>query len=484
MGISGNVVFEVRNGGSDTNGGGFVTGSGGTDYSQQNSPQLSLTDAVCAATTTVTSATGGFTAAMVGSIIYLDNGGTCDWYEIKTRVDTNTITIDRAGPSASGLTLNVGGALATPGLASWILAYDATSGGIAFLKYSATPYDVSASPGAHNEGGGWFGSNYDAGSMTSLCGYDTTRSLGNTDANRPTMRAVSDSVNLVTSGDRTPRGAIYNIIVDGNSHSNVIGFSSPGYGGMVTFNCKAINCKRGFQGAGAVNGYAESCSDYGFYFNAEGFGGQVGFSGCVAKSCTGGFYLFYTGASDCIAWNCTNYGFSVGGTYYGNGIVSHCTAYGTTSGPGFYLPYGAGTAIVANCLSVSNSTYGLYCDSAGTLPQIVGFVTYGNTSGDIGGSTIYGYPVGNTALMNVVVGAVSLSTSPFTDPSTGDFSLKAADIDTPGTGAYQLKNSGYPSIYPGTTTATYFTPGASQPMVSSAGVVETVVVLNQYRKVR
>src|SRR4051812_1601745 len=115
MALSANTVWEVRSAGADTNGGGFNPGSGGTDYSQQNSAQLSVTDAACTGNTTVTSVTGGFTAAMVGSVMYLSSGP--GWYEITARASTNSITIDRNGPNASGMTAKVGGAFATIGQA-------------------------------------------------------------------------------------------------------------------------------------------------------------------------------------------------------------------------------------------------------------------------------------------------------------------------------------------------------------------------------
>ena len=51
MALSANSVFEVRTAGNDTNGGGFVTGAAGTDYSQQDAKNtagsdISTTDAV------------------------------------------------------------------------------------------------------------------------------------------------------------------------------------------------------------------------------------------------------------------------------------------------------------------------------------------------------------------------------------------------------------------------------------------------------
>lgn len=116
MAIGAATVWRVRISGNNANGGGYdATISGaGTDYTQQDSPQLSLTDIACSATTTVTSATGGFTSAMIGNAIRITGGGaTSGWYFITARTDTNTITVDRTPGTVTAGTGKVGGGLAT-----------------------------------------------------------------------------------------------------------------------------------------------------------------------------------------------------------------------------------------------------------------------------------------------------------------------------------------------------------------------------------
>ena len=93
---------------------------GGLDYSQQDNPQLTLTDIACAnaTSTTLTSATGGFDLTHKGNGLYLSGGTniTAGWYCIKTYVDTNTVTVDRAanadGLDGTGGTARVAGAVA------------------------------------------------------------------------------------------------------------------------------------------------------------------------------------------------------------------------------------------------------------------------------------------------------------------------------------------------------------------------------------
>src|SRR5205814_2364059 len=119
MALSAAIVWECRaSGANDNNGGGFKAGASGTDYSQQNSAQLTLTDlATTGVVTTLTSVTGGFTSAMVGNTINIASGTnfTAGFYEITAFTNSNTVTLDRAPTTAAGAagTGSVGGALAT-----------------------------------------------------------------------------------------------------------------------------------------------------------------------------------------------------------------------------------------------------------------------------------------------------------------------------------------------------------------------------------
>lgn len=117
MAVNATAIYRVRTGGNNGNGGGYdsaISGAG-TDYSQQDTAQLSLTDIACSATTTVTSATGGFTSAMIGNAIWITGGGaTAGPYFITAYTDTNTITVDRTPGTVTAGTGKVGGAWANP----------------------------------------------------------------------------------------------------------------------------------------------------------------------------------------------------------------------------------------------------------------------------------------------------------------------------------------------------------------------------------
>lgn len=105
MPIGAACVWEVRTTGNDTNGGGYA--GGGTDWSQQDAAQYSVTDGVTAGTTTITSATANFGTDVVGNVMYVQGGSgsiTAGWYQIVSRTNSTTIVVDRS----TGLTAGTG----------------------------------------------------------------------------------------------------------------------------------------------------------------------------------------------------------------------------------------------------------------------------------------------------------------------------------------------------------------------------------------
>jgi hypothetical protein len=143
MAFDADTVFEIRSDGNDDNGGGFYDRNPGTsvDYSQQTAAQLTLTDlAMVAFSTTLTSATGGFTAAMVGNLIHIKSGTnfTYSFFEIVGYTDTNTVTLDRTanstGSPATGGTGSIGGALGSVGQLGEVWSTLATAGMRGYIK--------------------------------------------------------------------------------------------------------------------------------------------------------------------------------------------------------------------------------------------------------------------------------------------------------------------------------------------------------------
>ena len=217
MALSANSVFEVQQAGSDTNGGGFVTGAAGTDFSliTTNRPNGgtdgSSALAVAVGTTTITCADAQFTTAIVGNIVYFAGGTgsiTGCWRQVTARASSTSITIDSLIAASTGMTMNIGGALASPALASSIAA---VSGQIIYVKYNASVYAITSASTNVVNGCPLLNPG------VSMIGYDTTRTGTNDDSNRPTLQAQVSTATIVQTSTGTGTQAAANLIVDGNS---------------------------------------------------------------------------------------------------------------------------------------------------------------------------------------------------------------------------------------------------------------------------
>lgn len=115
MALAADTVWECRTTGTagNLNGGGFSDsnkGTTGVDYSQQDAAQKTWTaggsnnDLACVTgTSTLTSASGGFTNAMLGNLINITAGTnfTTGRYMVTGFTDANTVTLDRSPVGAS-----------------------------------------------------------------------------------------------------------------------------------------------------------------------------------------------------------------------------------------------------------------------------------------------------------------------------------------------------------------------------------------------
>lgn len=437
MALSANTVLEVRNGGSDTNGGGFVTGASGTDWSLQNSAQYSVTDGVTAGTTTITSATAAFGTDVVGNLIMVSGGTgsvTAVWKQITARASATSITVDSsAGLTAgTGVTLKIGGALASPGMASAI----ATVAGMkVFVKYNASPYvatsastSIAAGCAAPSTGTIW-------------CGYDSTRSLFNTDANMPIYQ-IGTSVSSATLFNASGNTAIVvNFTIDGNSQTTSKGvnlssaasfvwrifaknFTGGAFVSGATYFCSATTCSAVSPFGNANGAFCEA-----FANTVTGFSGSAGasFSDCISYANTGA-------SSD---------GFSLSAS---TAKLVGCVAY-NNGRDGFRVATASTPQTLVNCVAESNAAFGYNCQAANSFMTLVTCSSFSNTSGRSNSS----------GLAVIDVGAITTSASAFTTPGSGIFTLNS----TSGAGAV-LRGLGFPALYPAGLTASSQDVGAVQ----------------------
>lgn len=395
MTLSTATVWEVRTTGSQNNGGGYT--SGGTDYSQQDAAQLNPTDLACLDTsTTLTSATGGFTSAMVGNIIHITAGTqfTVGWYEITGYTDTNTVTIDRtaavAGQNATAGTGYVGGAFKIGGSLDDEFFTEKVEGNITYIKagtYTATEHiDVQADP---------------AGTATTpiiIEGYNAVRGDFPTGDNRPL---------LIMGNYRFKTSSFYHI-----KHLRFTTTESTGvypYYSNVVLNCKCQNTS-------GTAGYSA------FYGAVRG----IIFISCEAISDNGiGFLLYSDMAINCYAHNCGTYGYRLSYTYNQviNSIADTCGTAGIDINSRQYSNVIGNT--IYNCGTGISGTTG---DSNSFINNIIDSCTVGAEWTTETPGNFWDYNCWNNTDDTELVTAGDhdlLATDPLLNaPATGDFTLQ------------------------------------------------------------
>lgn len=258
MALLNTTAFDVRTTGADTNGGGYNTAAGTTDYSQQDSPQIALTDAVAVGTTTITSVSGLFTAAMVGNCAYM-TGGTgplaSQIYQITAFTNTTTVTVDRNIAAGTGITMNIGGAMATIQTAinaAWITAASRVADCWIYVKKGAYANTVALTISGSLSA--------TAKNRFRLIGYNTAHgdNPSITSGNQPTYAVGSGAGVNGFDAPTSPGLEICYMTFDGTlttGTKGVIGINNSGNGFRVV-ECKIMN----FSSSGFLNVSTSNCA--------------------------------------------------------------------------------------------------------------------------------------------------------------------------------------------------------------------------------
>ena len=458
MALSATCVFEVRTGGSDTNGGGFDPGvsAPGTDFSQQNSAQTTFSDLVIGnpTTTQLTSAAHPFGVTSPGNFINITGGTgfTTGRYEILS-VSGTTATMDRSVGTAGSTagTGNLGGAFASPGAASNVMS---TGGQTMFVKQGT--YSINSSSEGVS-GGGIFTGNVLGASETLpilIIGYNTTRTVLNTDVG-PTINQAVNSINGI---DIQPFTVFRNFLfTNTNSFAGGTGISSSSRNSIVIENVQISNWNLGILISGSnwhlYGCYVTGCTDVGYRL-------FTGNTSCTFVECTsdgnglntglGGFRLGSTCTLiQCISANNNGPGFNMATDNAQDCILYQCTAYNNQGSSGSGYEDNGGRTIYINCLGWGNNLNdGEFRDNADVTPnylmRLIGCAAFNFTSASI------------TSTSNLT-GFVFLTANPFNNPAGKDFSLNGVVG-----GGSACKNAGYPQRYYGIPTVSFFDIGAAQ----------------------
>jgi len=476
MSITATAIWECRTTGDDTNGGGFdpKVSVPGTDFSQQNTPQITFSDLVIGnpSNTTVTSAGNPFGATSPGNFIHVTGGTgfTVGWYEILS-VSGTTATLDRVVGTAgsTGGTGKLGGSMASPGKVAGLM----TGGNVCYIKNTGTYTITSTSAGVPNsvivppQG-------VSNTAPTMFVGYNTTRTVTNTD--------VGPTINMGAGGGSSPSAVIQlgnppqvfrNVTLTNTSaFSNWVGVqitNATGTGGFVVERVQVNNLVGGFQILpGQISDirlfscYAFGCTSYGYNPQQAG----ITFVQCTSDTCgtiganASGFLLQANNilCVQCLAINNNGSGFDQNIFNVSGGMFIDCDAYNNRgslpNGCGFIT--GTGVMILVNCAAFGNQ-YNDIRDNLDLTPNFFNRViacacqTYTTASFNIISNLTTGPSVGVQ-----VMGA--LSNSPWNNPGGKDFSLNSVQ-------GQKCQGQGFPRNFLNIPTASFWDIGAAQHQV-------------------
>lgn len=182
MALSADVQWEIRANGNTDNGGGFVTGASGVDYSQQDAAQYALTAVTTAAANAILLHASAATD-MVGNIARVVSGTNfiAGYYEIISVSAGVSITLDRNCTTAAGASgvVNVGGA----GILEDKIIEAAVAGHRYWIKKDGT-HTLTASINTALDGTN--------GAEIRIEGYNSARGDGYLSTNRPVIAQGSN----------------------------------------------------------------------------------------------------------------------------------------------------------------------------------------------------------------------------------------------------------------------------------------------------
>jgi hypothetical protein len=357
MAFSSFIKTYVRTDGDDTNGAIFdpSVANAGTNYCDQPNAQLSLSD-ISVSTTSLTSVTGGFTAAMVGNAIRLSGGGaTTGRYIITVFTSSTAVTIDRSAGSGTNTSGKVGGAFLSPATATASPDVSGVQSGYLFIRgNNGNPdYTLSAqwTPTSNTKG-------------LNVIGYGPSRPYilrGGAPCLTPVGFNTFINCKFVGSGAGQP-----GVYFAGGSNSNAqhlfidCSFDGSGigilqdttFGSARFFNCSASNCtNKGFQVRGGGSSFV---FDHCVFANNGEEGAQ--------QQASGGFPIF-------IFENCIFYknGATTADLYfdqaYNNIDIKNCTFIGKSSSGCDGIKFNGGgdvAAIIRNCIFTGYLTSGKF----------------------------------------------------------------------------------------------------------------------------
>lgn len=421
------------------------------DYSQQNAAQFSYTDlASVGAGLLVSSVAFPFGKQHVGNGLIISSGTnfTAGVYVIASVAAAVATVVGAANITAGAGTSGVGGqggAFATPGKAASVKI----AGNDIFWKsgtYNLTGNVVNTAGCQVSDTTG----GVDATNPTWWVGWNTVRTLYNSDTTMPTLNANAQSTLTLFSMTGSYMRA-RNIIVDGNGATTaaVTGFNQNANYQRID-HIKAQNCEVigiDLQGGNNVSGW---------FLAATGCSGTVAIrtgattvTKCYYSSAWNNTTHGFQGSNSCTFIGCISSG-NTGGSTDGFNSTSigydaiNCVSYGNGRS-GFDASNSIGNQLFMNCIAEANLGAGWSTGSVRGLVSLVNCAGYNNTSGN--------YTATN--LLDSLNFVINTTGTFFVDAINGNFALN----NTVQQGAL-ARAAGFPGLMPRGTTTGYQDIGA------------------------
>ncbi len=396
--FSQNVVWECRATGLDTNGGGFHTGASGTDFSQQATPQYSLSSLTSSgAGDVVLSAAAA--AVMVGNVAQVASGTNFNagFYEIISvsvgvSITFSTRSTDGAsicsGVGASGV-MKIGGCLQTEAMVGAASA----PGNPAHFKFGIGEI-TSATPNVSGGvpifiGGTGPGFEYGNPGNTRWIGYHTTRGDNPPEGLRPVFKLANSLTAseiwciMGSSGDGIREKGFECSYIDfdcGTGNTNA-GCIHPWTNGTF-FTQGEVQHATGLKGAILLwDGLEEftdlhihDCSTSGFLNGGHGAGVTTVIARCKIHDITGagnaGIYVYpgvIADPTDCLIYNVTGSGSITAGMVSDNSVgLKNTTIFNCRKGI-YLVGRGSQTPNIENVIFDSIIDKALYSEGASNI---------------------------------------------------------------------------------------------------------------------
>lgn len=442
MALPAGLIWEVRSTGSDSNGGAFLSGGLGTDYSQQASAEATYTDLVIGnpTTTQLSSSARPFVAADKDNVLNVTGGVgfTTGRYRVSS-VSGGVATMDRsvgvAGSTAGAGRL--GGCLA--GLQQALTSMVASN--TIYVRHGSL---TVGNPGLTGAVGGTLAL------PSRIIGYQSTRADGlqatiTAASGTPTiLLALSnaywfvrnlnlDCATLVATGLR---------MSGSGSHTENCTFRRwTQMGFNATASAYVRNCwaTAGSGGTGTAVG-----TRAGFCLNGSGTPNTI-FSNCATTSSTSNGFASANNAMtliNCVAWDMQldsgagGHGVQISGA---NEVEAHNCTFALLQGSGVYADTANAlqSSHIENCIFATIDRYGI--ENLGTA--------YSETLAyplRLTNNAYYSCSLGQRTGVPTGTNEVSLTADPFTDTALGDLDLNI----TTGGGA-SCRSAGWPSAFIG-----------------------------------